>query len=237
MTSLPERSAFLDGLRDCAPFNLVIVPFGLLFGVLASEAGWDLAQALAMSFVVIAGASQFAALQLVRENAPFLVIILTGLAVNLRMAMYSASLAPHLGAAPLWKRALVAYALTDQVYGVAINRYTLRRRMSLRQKLAYYAGAALAICPVWYAATLAGALIGQAIPPALALDFAAPITFIALFAPALRSLPHLAAALVSASAALALAWMPYNLWMILAAALGMLAGAATEATTVRRHKA
>jgi predicted branched-subunit amino acid permease len=233
----PLRSAFLLGMRDCAPFILVIVPFALLFGVLATEAGWNLGQTFAMSFVVIAGASQFAAVQLVKEGAPFLVIVLTGLAVNLRMAMYSASLAPHLGPAPLWQRALAAYCLTDQTYGVAIHRFTERPGMPLEQKMAYFLGAVLAICPLWYAFTIVGALAGQAIPPEFALDFAAPITFIALCAPALRSLPHLAAALVSVAAALALAWMPYNLWLPAAALLAMGAGAGVEVMLERKGAA
>ena len=76
---------------------LVVVPFGMLFGVIAGEAGWSLLQNLAMSVMVIAGASQFTALQLLSENAPTLIVIATALAVNLRLAMYSASLAPYIG--------------------------------------------------------------------------------------------------------------------------------------------
>ena len=76
---------------------------------------------------------------------------------------------------------------------------------------------------------LAGALVGARMPDWLALDFAVPVTFIALFAPALRSLPHLAAAAVSVGVALALAWMPYSLGLMVAALLAMGTGAAVEA--------
>ncbi len=234
MRSTTDRSAFFSGLRACAPFILVVVPFGMLFGVLASEAGWDFVQILAMGFLVIAGASQFAALQLIGEQAPFLIILATSLAVNLRMAMYSASIAPHIGPAPLWQRALAAYMLTDQTYGVAINHYTMHPNEPWTRKVAYFFGAITAICPAWYASTLAGAVVGQAIPGEFALDFAIPITFIALFAPALRSLPHLVAAVVSIVVALNLAWMPYNSWMLVAAAVAMVAGALTEVWVERR---
>jgi predicted branched-subunit amino acid permease len=189
-----------------------------------------------MSFAVIAGASQFAALQLIDEQAPVLVVVLTGLAVNLRMAMYSASLAPYMGAAPLWQRALAAYGLTDQTYGVSITHFTLHPGLSVRARMAYFSGAILSICPGWYAFTVVGVVAGQAIPPAFALDFAAPITFIALFAPMLRSLPHLVAAFVSVVAALALGFLPYNLWMIAAALIAMAAGAATEIWLERRAR-
>jgi 4-azaleucine resistance transporter AzlC len=229
------RKAFWRGFRDALPFLVVIVPFGMVFGVLAAEAGWRLPEIIAMSVLVIAGASQFTALQLLSENAPLLIVIGTGLAVNLRMAMYSASMAPHIGGAPFWQRALAAYVLTDQSYGVAINRYTLQPQMSLRWKIGYFLGVSVPVCVPWYFATYAGAVAGAAIPTGLALDFAVPITFIALFAPALRSLPHLAAAIVSVVVALALAWMPYNLWLLVAGALAMLTGAGVELWLERRR--
>jgi predicted branched-subunit amino acid permease len=228
------RRAYWRGFRDSLPFLLVIVPFGMLFGVLAAEAGWNLAEITAMSVMVIAGASQFTALQLIEENAPTLIVIATALAVNLRMAMYSASIAPHIGAAPLWRRALAAYFLVDQTYGAAMNRYALSPGMSPAQKLAYFFGCVTPVCLPWYAATWAGAVAGTAIPDALALDFAVPITFLAIVAPALPSLPHLAAAVVSVVVSLALSFLPYSLWLMVAGVAAMLTGAAVEAWQERR---
>jgi 4-azaleucine resistance transporter AzlC len=230
-----SRRAFWRGFRDALPFLVVIVPFGMVFGVLAAEAGWPMLEILAMSFFVIAGASQFTALQLLSENAPLMIVIATGLAVNLRMAMYSASLAPHIGGAPFWQRALAAYVLTDQCYGIAINRYTLQPTMSMPAKMGYFLGVAAPVVIPWYFATDAGAAAGAAIPQGLALDFAVPITFLALFAPALRSLPHLAAAIVSVVVSLALAWMPYNLWLLIAGLLAMATGALVEVWLERRR--
>ena len=229
------RRAYWQGIRDGLPFLLVVVPFGMLFGVLAAEADWNLPEIMAMSVMVIAGASQFTALQLLEEHAPVLIVIATALAVNLRMAMYSASMAPHIGAAPLWQRALAAYFLVDQTYGASMNRYALQPRMSPAQKAAHFFGAVTPVCGPWYFATYAGAVAGTAIPEGLALDFAVPITFIAIVAPALRSLPHLAAAIVSVAAALALAWMPYNLWLIAAALVAMVTGTLVERWQERRR--
>ena len=102
-------------------FLLVIVPFAMLFGVVATEAGLNVAEVMGMSVLVIAGAAQFAALQqMVDADTPIAMILLTALAVNLRMAMYSASLTPWLGQARLWKRALVAYLMVDQVYLLSV---------------------------------------------------------------------------------------------------------------------
>lgn len=230
-------SAFRLGLRDGAPFLLVIIPFAVLFGVAASAAGWNIAQTLSMSVFVIAGASQFTALQLLGDNAPLTIVILTSLAVNLRLAMYSASLAPLIGAQPFWKRAIVAYVLVDQTYGIAVNRAETGPPMNQTERIAHFFGAAVAICPWWYVATVFGALAGTAIPKGLALDFAVPITFIAMFAPALRTLPNVAAAFVSVAGALALSFIPYNLGLLIAACLAMATGAAVEVWIERRREA
>jgi len=150
------------------------------------------------------------------------------------MAMYSAALAEQVGALPFWKRALVAYTLTDQSFGVAINRYLQEPRRSPAWKVTYYFGVSVPVCGPWYAATWLGAVAGGGIPEGLALDFAVPITFLALVAPSLRSLPHLAAAAVSVAVSLALAWLPYNLWLLVAALLAMAAGAFVEERLARR---
>ena len=221
------------GAVDALPFTIVVAPFGLLFGVVGTEAGLDLAQVMGFSFLVIAGASQFAALQLMTENAPALIVVASALAVNLRMAMYSASFAPYLGAAPLWKRALVAYMLVDQTYALAIQRYEGRQE-SHAARLAYFFGTCLPIVPVWYAATLTGILLGAAIPPEWGLDFAVPITFLALTAPALRTVAHVAAAGTAVTLALLLAGLPWNLWLMLAGIGGMVVGAEVERRLARR---
>lgn len=224
----PPRTAFRQGLRDGAPFALAALPFGLVFGAIATEAGFNIAEIMGFSILVIAGASQLAAVQLMSENAPVIVVLLTGLAVNLRMAMYSASMAPHLGAATLWQRAGVAYLLVDQAYAVAHTRFDQQPDMPLATKLAYYAGAVLPICPVWYGTTLAGALLGATIPAGIPVDFAVPITFIAMIAPMLRTPAHVVAAFVSVASALAFGFVPYNLGLLIAAVLAMMAGARVE---------
>ena len=221
-------SAYWQGFRAGVPFVLVVGPFGLLFGVVATEAGMDITQTMAMTVLVIAGAAQFATVQLLSDHAPTFVAILTGLAVNMRMAMYSASLAPHLGKAGLGKRALVAYFLVDQSYAVSISEYEKAPTRPLADKLAFFFGSISPIAPLWYGSTLLGAVAGKAIPPEYALDFAVPITFIAIVAPALRSLPHIAAAFVSVAVALLLAGLPFNSGLMIAAVLAMITGAAIE---------
>jgi predicted branched-subunit amino acid permease len=239
MTSTTEKSpsaaaTFWRGFRAGLPFVLVVGPFGVLFGVLATEAGLDVLETLAFSVVVIAGAAQFTALQLMTENAPTVIVLLSALAVNLRMAMYSASLTPWIGAAPLRQRAIIAYFTLDQSYACAIQEYEARPQMSVTQRVAYFAGAVAPVVPTWYLCTVLGALIGARIPESWALDFALPITFLALVAPMLRTPAHLVAAFVSLVVSLLAAGVPYSLGLIIAGTLGMIAGARAEVLIERR---
>ena len=228
------RSAFWRGWWACAPFIFAAVPFGLLFGVVARNAGLDLLETMGMSVLVIAGAAQFTALSLLQDNASVFLALFAALAVNLRMAMYSAALVPHLGHAPMWQRVVMAYLMVDQAYAVAGREYELSPSMRPTEKVAYYFGAMLLICPLWYVSTFTGAVVGQAIPPEWSLDFAAPICFIALIAPMLRSLPHIVAAFTSVVFAILFAPLPSGVGLLFAAFIAMIAGAETERRLARK---
>ncbi len=231
----PPRRAFWQGLRDGGPFILIVGPFGLVFGVVATEAGLNVVQTMAFSIAVIAGAAQLAAIQLMVDDAPTLIVLVTALAVNLRMAMYSASLVPHLGAAPLWQRALIAYLMVDQAYATSFLRYERDPGLSLQAKVAYYFGVITLVAPVWYLGTLAGALLGEAIPASIPIGAAVPIAFLALIGPMLRTLAQVAAVLVSVLGTLALGFMPYNTGLLVAALAAMATGAAVEVWTARHR--
>lgn len=231
----PVRKAFLRGLIAAAPMAVVVGPFGLLFGVVSSEAGLNVVETMVFTLSVFAGASQFAALQTLQENAPVLVVLATALAVNLRMVMYSATLAPHFGELPLRSRAVMAYFLVDQSFATTVAEIDRNPAMGAAEKRAVFFGAVVAVAPLWFAAALSGAMIGRALPAEYALDFAVPITFLAMVAPMLRSLPHLAAAGVSIALSLVLAGMPYGTGLLVAAAVAMAVGAALDLWLERRR--
>jgi len=235
MTTSTRKTPYRQGIIDGSPFILVIIPFATLFGVLATEAGLSVIETMAFSIVVIAGAAQFTALQLMQENAPTIIVLVSALAVNLRMAMYSASLTPYIGAAPLWQRALCAYLTVDQSYVVGVSKFERAPEMSVQARVAYFLGAVTPIVPLWYIFTLVGALIGAQVPDSWALDFAIPITFLAMIAPMFRTAAHVVAALVAVCVALLAAGVPYSLGLIIAGIAGMMAGARTELWLAQRE--
>ena len=234
MTSSTTKSAYLAGVRDGAPFILVAGPFAVLFGVLATEAGLNLFEVMSFSVVVIAGAAQFTALQLLLDEAPTVIVLISALAVNLRVAMYSAALTPHLGAAPLWQRAFVAYLLVDQSYALSHARFETGPPMEVPQRVAYYFGTCTLVMIFWFGCSYAGAALGTALPADLPLDFALPIAFLSLVAPALRTLPHLAAAGAAIVLSLIAVDVPHSLGLLIAGIGGMAVGAQTELWLGRR---
>ncbi len=220
----PEtRTAALAGIRAVAPILPGVVPFALIAGFAGIEAGVTELQAIVMSVVVFAGAAQIAALDLIGRDGAVAVIVLTALVINARFVMYSASLAPHLAAAPLRMRALAAYLLTDQAYAVSIVRYRTHPG-DVGTRLAFYLGAGATLWVIWLAGTVAGALGGAAVPEAWSLDFAIPLVFIALLVPALRSRSDHVAAAIAAVGAVAAGGLRFNSGLLLAALAGIAAG-------------
>src|SRR5664279_5530843 len=114
---------FWLGVREELPILLGVIPFGMIYGILALSAGLSPFDAQAMSSVVFAGSSQFMTAQLVSAATPGLVIILTGFVINLRHALYSASIAPYTKHLPFAWKAGLAYLLTDEAYAVSIIHY------------------------------------------------------------------------------------------------------------------
>jgi hypothetical protein len=107
-------AAFVSGAKAIAPVLLALIPFGVAFGATAMGNGLSALEALAMSVFVFAGAAQLAAIPLLSAGASVVIVVLTVLIVNLRLTLYSASLAPHFRRLPAGWKGLVSYFLTDQ---------------------------------------------------------------------------------------------------------------------------
>jgi predicted branched-subunit amino acid permease len=203
----------------------------MIYGVLALGAGLDRPTAQAMSSVVFAGSAQLVATQLVREGTPALVLVLTLFVVNLRHALYSASVAPYVRHLPLrWKLAL-AYLLTDEAYAVAGSRYARDAASAAPispHRHWYFLGAGFTLWLSWQLSTAAGVFLGAAIPAGWSLDFTLALTFIALVFPSLKDRAAAAAAAAAAGVALVAVGLPFKLGLIVAAIAGITAGLLVE---------
>ena len=215
----PAVGDFLAGLKVTVPILVSIVAFGMVTGVLGVRLGLSPLATCGMSLFIFAGSAQVAAFQLIHDLTPPLVILLTVLAINLRFSIYSASLAPHFKQQNKWRRALVAYLLTDQAYIVSLLGF--QKSPAMHSKLAYYLGSAVSIWVLWQLGTLLGALTGARMPHSWGLELAAPLTFLALMCASVRNRPGLVAALVSGLVAVAAAGLPWHLDLLVGAAAGV----------------
>ncbi len=220
------RSQFLGGVRAEIPITFGVIPFGLIYGALAVQVAVPLPIAQAMSSIIFAGSAQFIAVPLIASAVPGLVLVLTVLAVNLRHLLYSASVAPYLEPlTPFWK-ILLAYLLTDEAYAVAIAHY--RADDEVDNKHWYFLGAGVTLWVSWQTSTAIGLLVGAQIPANWSLDFALPLTFIALVMPMIRRRAYVVAAIVAGITALLASGLPYRLGLILATLVGIAAGMIAE---------
>lgn len=222
------RQSYGAGLLASLPFLIVLIPFALVFGVISVDAGLSFPQIMGFSALVVAGASQITAVQLMADGVPVAIVVVSALAVNLRMAMYSAALTPWIGSASVQARATSAFVLTDQVFALAVTRYEAKPDMTLGERMAFLAGTATMLALPWPLTTALGATVGKAIPEGFALDFAVPITFLAIIAPSLRSRPHAAAAATAFGGGLLFSGLPSGLGLMVAAPIAMAVGAALE---------
>jgi len=221
-----QSKQFWAGVRAEIPLLIGGFPFGLIYGALALNAGLSKAAAQVMSFTVFAGSAQFIAAQLVHENTPGFVIVLTIAVVNLRHMLYSASLAPYLAALPVLWKVLLSYLLTDEAYAPTILHY--EKEGLTPQAHWFLLGAGGVLWLDWQLGTALGIFLGAAIPESSLLDFALPLTFIAMLVPVLRGRPAIAAALSAGVVALIAYSLPYKLGLIVAALVGILVGTLLE---------
>lgn len=232
MTATSRRSEFWTGVRQELPLQLGVAPFGLVFGVLGLASGLSPLQTILLSSVLFGGASQVVFAQLWGGGVPAPVVGASVSVINLRHALYSASMAPYLRDLPLRWRIPLAYLLTDEAYAVSINRFTNEPASPFQHYHLLGTGLTLWVC--WQIATVTGVVFGATIPETWSLGFAIPLTFIAIVAPAIRRRADIIACLTAGALSIVGQTLPWKSWIILAAVGGILAGWAAHIHDSRR---
>ena len=217
------------GAGMVAPMLVGVVPFGLVAGATPASHGLGTGAAIGFSTILFAGASQLAAMDVLIGGGSAAVAIAAAWTINLRMLLYSASLAPHTADWPRRHRLFAAYLLTDQAYAVSITRWSAAEPDPEEHRVAYYLGAALLLWVVWQLSTIVGALAGNAVPEDLPIDFAIPLVFLVLLIPTITTRPAAAAAIAGGGAAVAAGELGAgSLSILVGAVVGISAGALAE---------
>lgn len=227
---------FTTGVAATIPLVVGAIPFGIIFGALASTAGLSVRGTQAMSLFVFAGSAQFIAAGLIANGTSLLVIVITTLVVNLRHMLYGATLAPHLKFLPQRWLVPLGFWLTDESFVVVIERF--QKSDQAQNKHWFFLGSAVFMYTNWQLCTFIGILTGQRIDDPLkwGLDFAMIVTFIGMLIPMIRNKTIAAAAFASGAAALLLRRMPNQLGLILAALIGVSAGILANYLIINRKE-
>jgi 4-azaleucine resistance transporter AzlC len=214
----------LEGFRMCLPIALGVFTYGLVFGVLARQAGLSLLEGGLMSLLVFAGASQFTALGMWAAPLPILTIILTTFIVNLRHILMGAALRPWFANLNFFQRYGSVFFLTDENWALTMGQFAKGKRDA-----AFLVGSGLALFIAWTGSGVAGQTLGNILqdPAKWGLDFAFSAVFLALLVGMWKGKSDLLPWLVAAGVAILTAQLlPDSKWYILFGGLsGSIVGA------------
>ncbi|MGI8858498.1 MAG: AzlC family ABC transporter permease [Thermomicrobiales bacterium] len=228
----PRRSWWAGALATL-PFWPGAALFGIVYAVTARAAGLSGPEIVGMSVLVHAGAAQFAAVNLIAGGAGALSIVFGTAITNARSLLIGASIAPRVAAQPLWWRLLYAFHLSDESYAVATTHF-----LHGDATPSYALGANLGMVVPWLGASVAGVLLGAAIPTPSrwGIDLVIPLTFLGLLVPLLRSCRAVGVALCSgALALLGITYLPGTWYLVLAGVGGSAVGALWQTWEERRR--
>ena len=207
--------------------------FGFVYGLAARSAGFSPLEAGAMSVLVFAGASQFAAVGYVLGGFSWLGVIVLTAFINARHVLYAAALAPYLAGKPRPLRAVMAHLLTDEAFALTIAHF---RRIGRADVPGYWLAAIGSTFIPWNIATLLGVTVGGSIPEPsrFGLDVIFPAAMGGLAVGLIVGRRELVAALAGAvvGVAVSLAWDPAA-GIVAGGLVGPLVGMATRVPVER----
>ncbi|WP_435151827.1 AzlC family ABC transporter permease [Candidatus Pelagibacter bacterium nBUS_44] len=211
---------FFKGVADVSPLMIPVVPFGIIFGVLAIDLGLSPITIIAMSIIIFGGASQIIFLQLFSAGASSLIILSSVGAVNSRHLLYGAVLSEHMSGFKMTWKIIISYFLVDQAFAVT-NSYL--KKSTDKDKAFHSFGAGATCWVIWQITTIIGIFLGSIIPEKLGLSFAVPLTFLALIVDDLRKLINVIVIIISGLiATLGYEIIPFKAYVIVAAISGLI---------------
>ena len=206
---------------DVIPLTIPVIPFGVIYGVVGVELGLSPLVTFAMSFIIFAGSSQIAFVQLYTAGASPLVMISSVLAINSRHFLYSAVLAQYLNKLNLYWKILLSYLMTDQAFSVSLSYFKKNQKKTFSHY--HMLGSGFTLWLLWQISTLSGIVLGNVIPEALGLEFAIPLTFLSLIIAELKKYDHLLIIIISGAISLVTYNFPLKVYIILSAFVGLVA--------------
>lgn len=232
----PEKRAFSEGFKACAPTMPGIFAWGMVTGMAMMKSGLTLWQALGMTFLAFAGSAQLAAVPLMATNVPIWMVFLTALVVNLRFVIFAAAVGPHFAHLPWYKRLWFGYFNADITMGLFPQRFPAETIFRGEGKVGFFSGIGYPNWCAWQAGSVAGILLASQIPQNWGIGFAGTLALLAVMIPLVINRAALVGVIVASIVAVGAAGLPYRLGLLLAVILGMAAAMSVD-TFLDKEKA
>ena len=218
---LSKNQIFRRGILDVAPHMLSVIPFGIIYGAIGVELGFNPYLIYAMSLIIFGGASQIVFLQLISGGASALIAVTSVGVINSRHLLYGAVLSEYLEKLTIFKKLIISYFVVDQGFAES-NKYFQKNKN--QEHIHYHLlGTGITLWVCWQISTITGIILGSIVPPELGLKFAIPLTFISLIVSDLRKIDHVVVMLVSGISSLLFFDAPFRSYIIIAPIIALIA--------------
>lgn len=171
----------VTGALKITPLCIAVLPWGLLAGSMAIQAGLSPAQAIGMSAFVFAGAAQLVSLGMIMAGAPLISIVLSVFLITSQHYLYALKLRSSLKNESFGKRVLLGFVLTDELFAISSTQPHYNYRVLLGAGIWFY------LC--WLVFSFFGVLLTSSFSQLehMHLDFSIVATFIAIIVPLIQN--------------------------------------------------
>ena len=217
-----NKKAFFQGVVDILPLSIAVLPWGILAGSMAINAGLSFAQAFSMSAVVFAGAAQLVSLGLVMLHSSALTIMITVFFLTSQHLIYALNFRQDVSRFPFKQRILIGFLLTDELFAVGIGK-------DKQRSFAYLFGAGLCFYLAWCLFSVLGIVLAKSIPnlESLHLDFSIVAVFILIIVPMVKNSATLVGVMCTLLSACIFKYFQFEGGIVLSGILGMFSAMCT----------
>ena len=235
-TAMPHHTVdskprlFWQGTVAMLPLSVAVLPWGLLAGSFAIEAGLNPFESQALSAILFAGSAQLVATGMIKAGAGLMTMLITTFFITSRHFLYSVSMRGKISPLPTRWRVILGFLLTDELFALC-------GQQSEKQFNRWYAlGAGFSFYLIWNLATLVGIVAGSYIPSlnSIGLEFAVAATFIAIVIPNVKSIPILISVITALILSVTLTIFNINGSLMYASVGAMLAGYFSELALTKK---
>lgn len=213
------------GIMAGLPLSIAVIPWGILAGSYAIDAGLSLVEAQAMSAILFAGSAQLVAAEMFKTEVGVGAMLITTFFITSRHFLYSVSMRHKIGTLPLKWRLVLGFWLTDELFAICSS------QSNSQFNRWYAAGVGGVFYVIWNLSSFVGIVAGRQFPALndIGLDFAVAATFIALVIPQIKSFPIMLSVITSIVVSVYLTYLQFDAALMIASITAMLVGYTSEA--------